>query len=417
MDGKVIQVGILCPDTGEFLGIATIMLIIDCYTRVIPGYAIHVGKKKAETSELAVSCFKNAVLPNEDGTGFYGLPFLITADAGSALVSRAFTHFLVMTGSNRVTTVTKRPQKKGFIERFNLTFENECLSEMPGFNGTLKLNERFVVQDNVEAAATLTLPECIALIDRYINDYNASEHSSLQGRSPAAVWEHYASPESGLIRLPGDDTDDGNTSLQLFENFSGRCQEVTLQKNKGVVVEGRYYNCNELRDKFKPFIGKKKAMLAYYDHLDVSSVVVVAPDSNDFCVVPTTKSFVRAGMSKAEYELRLKQPYNDIPYADERHWTSGRDIIDGALARRASQELEKKRKAAEARKRAREKERHYMGLDVDDGNAIHHAIDETISANAPADTVVIDVDSYSESVDLVEREETTIPTGGVRGEF
>ena len=58
------------------------------------------------------------------------------------------------------------------------------------------------------------------------------EHSSLQGRSPAAVWEHYASPESGLIRLPGDDTDDGNTSLQLFENFSGRCQEVTLQKKQ-----------------------------------------------------------------------------------------------------------------------------------------------------------------------------------------
>ena len=112
-------------------------------------------RKKRETSELAVSCFKNAVLPNEDGTGFYGLPFLITADAGSALVSRAFTHFLVMTGSNRVTTVTKRPQKKGFIERFNLTFENECLSEMPGFNGTLKLNERFVVQDNVEAAGNI----------------------------------------------------------------------------------------------------------------------------------------------------------------------------------------------------------------------------------------------------------------------
>lgn len=431
MDGKVVQVGILHPETYEYLGIATIMFVIDCFSRVIPGYAIKISKTHGEPVELAVACFKNAVMPNEDGTGYGGLPDLLVADAGASLKSVPFKHFLMLTGVDSCTTVPKKPQKKPFIERFNLTFEQECLRGMPGFQGTLKLKERFVVQDNVEKAATLTSKEFIATVDRFIESYNNTRHSSLGTSSPNQVWQHYVYPGSGLMRMPGDDTDPKENSLELFMRFSGRCQVGTLQDIKGVVAENRYYNSRELRKKFKRFIGKKKSLFIYYDHLDVSSVVVVAPDTNEICIVPSTAPFVTSGMSKAEYEARKDAPYANISAAEERLWQSAQDIFDGALARRASLELAKKRAEAEKRKEQRENNPHYKGIDIDNGNSLNKAIDHLMEANAPIDSEIIEAEAFEENAENTETFEgveysddntldaldSKATVGGTRGEF
>ena len=416
MDGIVAQVGVLCPKTYEFLGIATIMLVMDCFTRAIAGYSVLISEKKAETSELAVACFKNAVLPNEDGSGFYGLPHALAADAGSALVSTAFTHFLALTGVNRFTTVVKRPQRKGFIERFNLTFRIECLEKMPGYKGNLKLNEKFIIQDDVRGAATLTLPEFLVSVDRYIEDYNNSAHSSLYNCSPIAVWEEYVSSNKGLVRLPGDDTT-GNQSQQLFENFSGRCKEVTLQKNKGIVIDNRFYNSHKLNDKFKRLIGVKKGMTVYYDHIDISKVVVISPGANEFAIVPITDHFVSGKMSKGEYEAFKRAPYANIPKAKDRLWTSADDILDGAVARRLSQETEKKSAAAKARRVKREKELEYSGVDIEDGEGLHEAIKNITQMSMPNESVLIEAEHSDVNTVSIFGQDNTFATGGIRGEF
>ncbi|QCZ94381.1 hypothetical protein [Salinimonas iocasae] len=424
MDGVVAQIGLLCPVTFKFLGIATIMFAFDCYTKVVPGYAVLISKKKAENSELAVSCFKNAVLPNEDGSGFFGLPLVLSADAGTAFTSTPFTHFMAMTDVNRVTTVVRKPEKRPFIERFNLTFRRGCLEDLPGYGGVLKLNEKFYIEDNVEKAATLTVDEFMIKLDQFITHYNEEAHSSLLDRSPKSVWEHHISDNPGLVRLPGDDVSgnspyEAQSKLKLFEHFSGRCIKATLQGHKGIVVEKRYYNSVELRETFKYLNKEKKALTVYFDHIDISTVVVVSPTSNNFVIVPITDGRVQQPMSKSQYDAIVEAPFSDIPKASTTPWDAKCHIVDGAMARRKAQELAKVKENREKNKKRREKELEYEGIDLGNGPQLHAAISDLKSENA-ALPITIDVDQ-PESEKVNDLSDVLLPKhaakGGSRGEF
>lgn len=410
-DGVVAQVGVKCDFTKEYLGIATVMFIIDVHTRVCMGRSIHFSKKKAETSELAVECFKNAVLPDENGEGPCGLPALLSCDAGSAYVGEAYTTFLALTGVNRVTTIVQQPQKRPFIERFNGTFRQRCLRKMPGYKGMLKLNEPFSVDEGIEKAATLTASEFIELVDIFIEDYNNTAHSSLNNRSPLSVLESFINDNPALARLPDFE------QLELFKNFSGRTTESTLQKGKGIAIDNRMYNSTELSSIIPKIKGVKKNITVYYDELDISKIVVISPISSDYIIVPITDQFVNDAMSKAHYEGIKNASTKNIPVA--KHYTSTRSdlIVEKAIERNIAERKDAKRETAKKRKKRRDEDQNDRGININDTQTLNKVINDLVENGTPK---FDEADNNQEiEANSIEWDQSSIKPnlGGHRGEF
>jgi transposase InsO family protein len=410
-DGVVAQVGIKCDFTKEYLGIPTVMFIIDAHTRVCMGRSTHFSRKKAETSELAVECFKNAVLPNENGEGPCGLPALLSCDAGSAYVGEAYTTFLALTGVNRVTSIVQEPQKRPFIERFNGTFRQRCLRIMPGYKGMLKLNESFSVDEGVEKAATLTVSEFNELVDIFIEDYNNAAHSSLNDRSPLSLLESYIHDNPALVRLPDLE------QLELFKNFSGRTKESTLQQGKGIAVDNRMYNSTELSRIITKIKGIKKNITVFYDELDISKIVVISPISNDYIIVPITDQFVNDAMSKAHYEAIKRASTKSIPVAKQYTSTRSNLIVDKAIERNIAERKDVKREAAKKRKTRRDKDQNDRGIKINDTETLNKVIDDLVENGSPR----FDEDDNNQEIEANSIESYQSPTksnlGGHRGEF
>jgi transposase InsO family protein len=410
-DGVVAQVGIKCDFTKEYLGIPTVMFIIDAHTRVCMGRSMHFSRKKAETSELAVECFKNAVLPDENGEGPCGLPALLSCDAGSAYVGEAYTTFLALTGVNRVTSIVQEPQKRPFIERFNGTFRQLCLRTMPGYRGMLKLKEPFSVDEGVENAATLTVSEFTEMVDVFIEDYNNAAHSSFIERSPMSVLESYIHDNPALVRLPDFE------QLELFRNFSGRIKECTLQRGKGIAVDNRMYNSTELSSIITKIKGVKKNITVFYDELDISKIVVISPISNDYIIVPITDQFVNDAMSKAHYEAIKNASTKNIPVA--KHYTSTRSnlIVDKAIERLITEREAVKREAAKKRKKRRDNALDDRGINITDTETLNKVIKDLVENGTPR--FEEDDNQQETEASSIECEQSPIKPnlGGHRGEF
>lgn len=410
-DGLHVQVGILCDYTGKFIGVPTVMFCVDTYGSVCMGRSVRFSKNGGETSELAVECFKNSVLPNEHGEGPCGLPNSLAGDAGKAYTSNAYTQFAALTGTNRITVVAKHPEKKPFAERFNGTCRMRCLRKMPGYKGFTRLDEGFSVYEGVEEAAVLTASEFIALLDEFIDKYNNAAHKSYGGRSPLAVWEKALEDNPALMRMPTPDV------LELFTHFSGRTTQVTIQKGKGIEINGRFYNSPELAAAIPKVKGVKKNITVYYNEIDIKHIVVVNPNSNDYVIVPITDRFVTGPMSRATYDAMKANPYEDIPEAEPYYSEKTDQIIDAAKARKKQQLVEKKREKARKATERRNKAHNETGVRADDPDTLNAVIDAIVENGTPCGETL--PTAKHEHADKVVYTDTPVNTdsGRVRGEF
>lgn len=410
-DGLHIQVGILCDYTGKFIGVPTVMFCVDTYGSVCMGRSVRFSKNGGETSELAVECFKRSVLPNEHGEGPCGLPTSLAGDAGKAYTSNAYTQFASLTGTNRITVVAKHPEKKPFAERFNGTCRMRCLRKMPGYKGFTRLDEGFSVYEGVEEAAVLTASEFITLLDEFIDKYNNSAHRSLQGRSPLSVWEKALEDNPALMRMPDPDV------LELFTHFSGRTTQVTIQKGKGIEINGRFYNSPELAAAIPKVKGVKKNITVYYNEIDIKHIVVVNPNSNDYVIVPITDRFVTGTMSRNTYEAMKAKPFEDIPIANPYYSEETDEIIDAAKERKKQQLAEAKRVKAKKNKERRDKELQKRGVRADDSETLNAVIDGIVESGTPrGETLPTGKHEESEQVEVSDTPVNT-DSGRILDEF
>ena len=122
-DGISLAIG-LVDDEGNFLGTAKIFFVIDCYTRCILGYQLHIGS--GEPSSCIIDAFRHALCPKPTGTynencksdwPMYGVFESIAVDGGPGYVSLATNGFLLRAGMKASIVETYAGWKKLFPSR------------------------------------------------------------------------------------------------------------------------------------------------------------------------------------------------------------------------------------------------------------------------------------------------------------
>ena len=138
-DAVHLQLGIIDPDTNEFLGTLIVYVAIDRCTRCILGYSTSIkGKNKGETAEGYIEALKHAQLPkphmpHTDNPWFaFGNMNKLILDPSAAGISQSIKAFTAYCGITRVVTEASLPKRKPFIERFFGTFRSQCVVHIPG---------------------------------------------------------------------------------------------------------------------------------------------------------------------------------------------------------------------------------------------------------------------------------------------
>lgn len=170
MDAVVIQLGLLDDETLDYAGIVVLIVAIDVMTKMILGYAMHVGNG-AERAELAVACLKDAVtikLERENWVA-HGIMSLLATDGGPAFASNHVKAFCNLINVTDVITEAYKPMARPTVERFFNTLREQLLKGVTGYLGTDRFAEKYTEDDNAEKAAIHTVSEFRQMFEDYIN--------------------------------------------------------------------------------------------------------------------------------------------------------------------------------------------------------------------------------------------------------
>jgi putative transposase len=347
MDAVVLQIGLLDDQTLEYAGIVVLVVAIDVMTKMILGYAMHVGNG-AERAELAVACLKDAVTIKLDRENWvaHGIMSTLATDGGPAFASNHVKAFCNLINVSDVITEAYKPMARPTVERFFRTLRAQLLEGVSGYLGTDRFAEKYTEDDNAEKAAIHTVSEFKQMFEDYISQqYHLNPHRKLNGCSPLDVWNKHVHSNPMLVTLP--------ENLAQIEAFEGRVTERTLQHRHGIELEKRFYNSDELKKLFHRHIGKK--VKVYFSHLNIQEITVVDEKNGLFVQVPITDKRVTKPMSTHEYKVLVEAPTKGI----ERATVQATDIIkhNKLIAKKrkaliAKTERERKKEAQEQKRNA-----------------------------------------------------------------
>ncbi|WP_458734978.1 hypothetical protein [Zobellella taiwanensis] len=293
---------------GNLIGKPVIFLMIDCHSRAILGYSITYGK--GETAQAVIECIRHSILPKtrdhyphlQNEWPMHGIPAEIICDAGAAMTSDSVSAFLASSGISRMTTETRQPWLKPFIERFNRTLRTQCLSYMPGYGG--KRSDDFDLPATLAQQASMQPDEFERVLTQYIiDDYHQSKHSGLNNRTPHEVWKEQV--EYNPVVLP--------ENIDSLNQFAGVVLEGTIQAHKGLQREKIFYNSRELVRLYRQICQEKGIKNSvkvnfYFNTFDISSIRVIDPFRGELLFVPAIDSRIEQGMTLAEHKRQRSQP-------------------------------------------------------------------------------------------------------------
>lgn len=353
IDAVHLKVGLLDDETGEFLGTAIVYLAIDTYTRCIVGYSVSMGKKPSEISDAVIELIKHCVIPKIKSTfaknnwPLTGIPFAFVGDAGKAFKCRVVTNLMAQLKCTHITTETKSPWRKGFIESFNRTLRSQYASNLPGYT---RNNDENKTDQPIEEIATLTLGEFISTLEIYILDhYHQNPHKGLFLDSPANACEEALKECSPKILA----------NLKTLDMFAGVEYEGVIQGGQGIQRNTLYYSSrqlNELRLEITTHGDKKNPKVPFlYDKNDVSKISVIDENTGVLFEVPCCDPRVEPGMSLAEFNHQYR---SGSTAKNTNVFTKSNWVVSEAIKRKQEKiMLEKKEKAALAKKKREEKKK------------------------------------------------------------
>ena len=242
MDGVVIDLmTILNRETRRRLKIKkhrlTVVVAIDCYTRMIIGFAI---STKGENTQVYNKCLENALYPWSEKLKKYGIVGgsyasgriqEVVIDNSAVAKAASFVETLCALGIDKTVTPTQQPYLKGTIEAafrsLNGHFHN--------YPGTTKSNVQARGAYDSAANAVIYDDEIEQILYEYFAvKYNNSRHSRL-GCTPAEMWRE-ATAETKVL-MPPD-------SLQAALTFG--IHEWRAISGEGIQIDRRVYQHPEL---------------------------------------------------------------------------------------------------------------------------------------------------------------------------
>jgi putative transposase len=163
-------------------------LFIDCYSRLIMGWALSL---RPDSATVLAAMRRGLVVDPERGP-FGGVPQSLVPDNGLEFATIALERVCAVLGTTLAPTDAYAPHQKGKIERANLTVDQEFLSGLPFYTeGPRAADGRLYGPDVPPMALGL-------FVDRFaewVIDYNTVRaHSALGGLTPLQRWTGDATP-------------------------------------------------------------------------------------------------------------------------------------------------------------------------------------------------------------------------------
>jgi putative transposase len=181
MDGHRMDVIVIDPDTGEWLGRPYLVAILDVCTRALVGWHISLIPFCATTALAAVK----DMCSRDPSKGPGGVPEQLTPDLGPDLVAGALTNMLQKLLIHFEPTERMDPNGKAMLERFFLTLNMQLSHIFPGTTFSSPANRG---EYKSEGKARLSIEEVREKFGKWADTvYHKGVHGETQ-RIPAVHW-------------------------------------------------------------------------------------------------------------------------------------------------------------------------------------------------------------------------------------
>lgn len=248
-DDHLLDILVKDPKTGKGVR-PTMTVFIDDYSRGIPGFCLRLQRSNSTSIALAL---RHAMLPKDDPRYvIHGIPKMLYIDNGKNWISNhikeACLHFKIDLNRHEAYL----PRAKGKIERFFRRLEEDLISDLDGYVGSLDTGRRRPKK------VKYTLEELYdKIFDWILNDYHEEKHGTTQCL-PRKRWENPETPS--VIQRVQDEAD---------------LDYLLKQAKRRVRKDGVHLHCREYTD-IKGILGKYigKDVSVFYDDRDLSWVKI-----------------------------------------------------------------------------------------------------------------------------------------------
>ncbi len=311
----------LVDEENRYLGSVTVFFVLDCYTRCVLGYCLHIGN--GEPTSCVIHAFRHALCPKPAGTfnpncendwPMYGVFESAVTDGGTGYTSMQTVSFLNTAGIPMSVTQTASGWKKPFVERFNGTVRTNLAQQIHSYCG----HDLSVIQDKtLKQKASMTPDQFRMLLERWIVDeYHQSPHSGINN-TPHQLWlDSFADTTCGPMLPANYDVLQLPQGQTVYATISGK------DAHQGVVINNVRYNDAECRIKIIGLKlsqkGEPTIVECQYSINDISTITVRDPFTDITFEVAATPSIVIPGMTLAEFQAQWTKRYSKKGFGHKR---------------------------------------------------------------------------------------------------
>lgn len=286
---------VLDDETLEPIKRPVLTLVIDCYTRMILGFAISIGGANLQS---IFDALRMAILPKtwlrtkypdiDNEWPCYGVGMHYVLDNGSEYFTKSLRQAIYELGGDVSFIPRRKAWLRGISERTQGTLNHDLAESLDG-KSFISIVQRGDYKSIKEA--NLTLSQVEELITKWIvNIYQHTVHRSL-GKKPIDAWNE--SLDAFVPRLP-------ESIKQLDLTLSYR--KTRTITHKGIELNRIPYN-NTMLGELRRKIGDTFEATVRWTPSDLTKVYVEIPNSPEFLAVEAINADELAGLSLHEWKL------------------------------------------------------------------------------------------------------------------
>lgn len=337
IDHTLIDLMVIDDDSGLPLGRPYITACIDDHTRCLLG--IHVSF--TPPSYLTVArCLRMAILPKVDLAESYpsiknawkahGVMSELVVDNGLEFHSTSLENACYTLGIDLQYNPRRTPWYKGKIERLFRTMNDRIAHTAPGTTFSNIFEKGDYDPSKTAVVRWSTFQEVIRMW--IVDEYHQKPHRSLDGYSPAQMWE--SSIEPAQIPLADD--------VRVLDAILGRSERRRLT-HKGIQIFNMLYNSAELA-KVRRRHGENLEVELRVDEADIGHISVITPDER-IIKVPSLSLDYADGLSRYQHEICRQYAANCLDDLTLDGWREAK----AEIASRIETEMQLKKRRSRSR--------------------------------------------------------------------
>lgn len=303
-----VNIGVL-DDEGRFLGSLSIVIYLDCGTRIIVGFALMISRKKKEDSSFVLAGLMHS-LKQTDEYPYSGVAHQYVLDGGPGFKENYFNNLIRnVLQSDVLYTKTRQGWDKPFVESLIKTLREYFGEEIDGYIG--KYDSDKYPQDTLMKSAKYSVTELEKKLTHIFADlYPHNKLEGLKNKTPHQEWVEQSQKYPVIVpqQLPA------SAELRPIS------KTMTLHHVKGVTYQYQWFNSKELQTLYhrlhKNTRKQRVQLTIQVNDYDASGLNVVDPDTGIILEVPN-----------------IEYPNTRVSFIELNGWRSKENKVLGAATR------------------------------------------------------------------------------------